>query len=104
MRPDLSFLPAALRASARIDGWEVAWPIEDAPAVVDAMARSKLVVLSLDLLDVEAGGELVTTPWSVFEPDPDALPELSATQARQAAQAALTQVGPDHPWVLITWE
>lgn len=101
---DLSFLPATLRGRARVDGWEVSWPTEDAAAVVDAMARSRLVVLGLDLLDVQDGGQLETTPWSVFEPDPDAEPETNAGAARRAAHAALEQVGPEHAWVLITWE
>lgn len=104
MTVDLSFLPSSLRASARVDGWEVSWPIEDAPAAVDALARHRLVVLGIDLLDVDHDGRYEETPWSIFEPDADAPIEVNVAAARRAAQSALEQAGPEIPWVLITWE
>ncbi len=101
---DLSFLPAALRDCARVDGWEVSWPVEDAPAAIDALARNRLVVLGLELLDTDPDGQYVATPWAIFEPDPDAPIEVNVAAGRRAAQGALDQVGPDQRWVLVTWE
>lgn len=104
MSVDLSFLPPAVRASARVDGWEVSWAIDDAPAAVDALVARKRVVLGLELLDVDADGQYEATPWAIFEPDENAALETNTAASRHAAQAALERVGPEAQWVLISWE
>lgn len=104
MSIDLTFLPPSVRASARVDGWEVSWSIEDAPDAIDALARHRLVVLGLDGLGIDDDGGYDTETLAIFEPDPDAPREVNVAESRRVAHEALTRLGPEHPWVLITWE
>jgi hypothetical protein len=59
---DLDILAAALSDSARCDlNGEVAWPLADAPAVINALADGGRLILGLDLRTYDEEGRI----WEV---------------------------------------
>lgn len=54
--PHLSFLPGRLQASARVDGTEVCWTLQDAPAAIQAIAAAGKVILGLDAREYDPDG------------------------------------------------
>jgi hypothetical protein len=80
-------LPQTIRDSARVESnGEVAWPITDARAAVDALAGAGCVILGLDLRRYDDG--IMEVPWSDFEPD-GASHEQEVQDGREAALSAL---------------
>ena len=94
---DLPVLSDELRSRARVDGnGEVAWHVQDAPAVLTELAEAGRVSLGLDLRDYDGDGALFEVPWSVYDgADP--------VEARDAALRALARAELPGDWVLITW-
>jgi hypothetical protein len=94
---DLAVLTAELRASARREtNGEVAWPLADAPAVINSLADANRVVLGLDLRTYDPDGGVHEVPWSDHSGQ-------SVEAARLAALAALERRDLRGDWVLITW-
>jgi hypothetical protein len=97
---NLDLLPEALRRSARVESnGEVAWPLPDAGAAIDALADAGVVVLGLDLRRYSDDGLVMEVAWSVFEPASSSDPVQAG---RRSALEALRR--PDLPgdWVLVT--
>ena len=94
---DLPVLSDELQARARVDpNGEVAWHVQDAPAVLTELAEVGRVSLGLDLRDYDGDGSFLEVPWSVYEgADP--------VEARDAALQALARPELPGDWVLITW-
>ncbi len=93
---DLDILPPNLRASARVESsGEVAWPLDDGPAVINALADAGRTVLGLDLRTY-ADNRVTEVAWS----------DHSGCTAEDARAQALAALGSDDlpgEWVLITW-
>lgn len=65
---DLAILSDDLRSRARVDtSGEVAWHIQDSPAVLTELADAGRVLLGLDLRDYDDDGSGLEVPWSVYE-------------------------------------
>ena len=94
---DLPVLSDELQARARVDpNGEVAWHVQDAPAVLTELAEAGRVSLGLDLRDYGDDGSFLEVPWSVYEgADP--------VEARDAALRALARAELPGDWALITW-
>lgn len=94
---DLAVLSDGLRSRARVySNGEVAWHVQDAPAVLTELADAGRVSLGLDLRDYCEDGAFVEVAWSVYEgADP--------VEARDAALRALARAELPGDWVLITW-
>lgn len=94
---DLAVLSDGLRSRARIyTNGEVAWHVQDAPAVLTELADAGRVSVGLDLRDYREDGSFLEVAWSVYEgADP--------VEARDAALRALARAELPGDWALITW-
>jgi len=93
---DLDILPPALRVSARCEpNGEVAWPVSDAPAVINALADAGRTVLGLDLRAYADDG-VSEVAWSDHS-------GFTVEGARSQALAALGRDDLPGEWVLVTW-
>jgi hypothetical protein len=98
--PDLTPLPAQVRAAARVlDNGEVMWPAVEAARAIKALASAQRVVLGLDVRDYQADGAFVEIPWSSFEPDG----EDDVDRGCRTALDALRSAPLPGEWVLVTW-
>ena len=94
---DLPVLSDELRSRARVDpNGEVAWRLQDAPAVLTELAEAGRVTLGLDLRDYDDNGSFFEIPWSVYE-------GVDPVEALDVALRALARAGISGDWALITW-
>jgi hypothetical protein len=111
VKHDLSMLPQALQATARIDpNGEVSWPDDDAAMAIAALADAEAIVLGFDVRYYDADERFYELAWCSFEPDPSKPAAASAAAARDAALDALAKINENEPpedtverRVLITW-
>jgi hypothetical protein len=107
----MAFLSDDLRTSAVFtnEGREVMWPLDEAEAVVNALADHGTVVLGLDLRSDGEGftpeGLATEVPLSAFRPEPSS--ENGVEAARRDATEALRRSElkdlSGYKWVLVTW-
>jgi hypothetical protein len=89
---DLSVLPEHLRAAAKADGPDFAWPLDLAAEVIQALADAKAVVRGVEawMLDVE--GVPAVVGWSSYELG-DCLADWDGSVTRSKAEAEKVLAG-----------
>ncbi len=64
---DLSVLPEHLRAVAKADGPDFAWPLDKASEVIQALAAAGAVVQGVEAWMLDADGVPAVVGWSSYE-------------------------------------
>jgi hypothetical protein len=64
---DLSVLPGHLRAAAKADGPDFAWPLDKASEVIQALAAAGAVVQGVEAWMLDADGVPAVVGWSSYE-------------------------------------
>jgi hypothetical protein len=64
---DLSVLPEHLRAAAKADGPDFAWPLDKASEVIQALAAAGAVVQGVEAWMLDADGVPAVVGWSSYE-------------------------------------
>jgi hypothetical protein len=83
---DLSVLPEHLRAAAKADGPDFAWPLDTAAEVIQALADAGAVVRGVEAWMLDADGVPAVVGWSSYELG-DCLSDWDASVARARAEA-----------------
>jgi CHASE2 domain-containing sensor protein len=108
---DLSALPKAVQAAARVDAnGEVSWPDSSAADAINALSDAGAVVLGLDLRFYDANDTFFEIAWSSFEPDASKPAAANEADAREAALGVLARIDEEEPpedtverRILVTW-
>jgi hypothetical protein len=83
---DLSVLPEYLRAAAKADGPDFAWPLDMAAEVIQALAGAGAVVRGVEAWMLDADGVPAVVGWSSYDLG-DCLNDWSGAVARAKAEA-----------------
>jgi hypothetical protein len=83
---DLSVLPDHLRATAKADGPDFAWPLDLASEVIHALAGAGAVVRGVEAWMLDADGVPAVVGWSSYDLG-DVLADWDASVKRAKAEA-----------------
>jgi hypothetical protein len=83
---DLSILPEPLRATAKADGPDFAWPLAAAAEVIQALVDAGAVVCGVEAWMLDAEGVPAVVGWSSYELG-DCLSDWDGSVARSKVEA-----------------
>jgi hypothetical protein len=83
---DLSVLPEHLRAAAKADGPDFAWPVDMAAEVIEVLADAGAVVRGVEAWMLDAEGVPAVVGWSSYELG-DCLGDWEASVSRAKVEA-----------------
>lgn len=89
---DLSVLPEHLRAAARADGPDFAWPLDLAGEVIQALVDTGAVVRGVEAWMLDSAGVPAVVGWSSYDLG-DCLSDWDASVARAKAEAEMVLAG-----------
>jgi hypothetical protein len=90
---DLGLLPEHLRAAAKPDGPDFAWPLALAAEVIEALAGAGAVVLGVEAWLLDAEGVPAVVGWSSYDVgDPSSDWPGAVARAKAEAESVLTGI------------
>jgi hypothetical protein len=89
---ELAVLPDHLRAAAKPDGRDFAWPLAVAAEVIEALARAGAVVLGVEAWLLDAEGVPAVVGWSSYDVG-DRASDWPGAVARAKAEAESVLTG-----------